>query len=179
MERKQKEKIGLLPSVIFKTVYLGTILEYNNKRAKVHCSIKYENGKLSISGVVGAKKNGNATGSSGQMYDSILENMENFNFAPEWDKIKAFQFVEYWKEWHLNDMTAGTPKPEAFIKESEKTNKYDYTLACEALKKANLYDDNGYKYGTAWLSKEIPDNVIKFLDGLSEASKPCAWNLTE
>ena len=176
MDRKQKEKLGLLPSIIEKVVYLGDVPEYKGF-AKVHCVINYKDGKLSISGVVGAKVNGDCEGSCGQMYDTIIDNLETFNFAPEWDKIKAFEFVEYWKEWHLNDMVAGTPEQEQFAKEWEKTNKYNYTDICEAMKKANIYEDNGYIYGSKWLFKEIPDKVVKFLNELPKASKSCNWNL--
>lgn len=177
--RNLLEYKGIIPNTINKVVYLGDI-SINQKRTKIHCVIKYQDKKLSISGVVGAKANGNADGACGQIYDEILNNLETFKFSPEWDKIKAFQFVEYWKEWHLNDLTAGTPRQEAFIKEWKKNHDYDYGKACEALKKIGLYKDseaNHYIYGSSWLFREVPEKVLNFLNNLPEASKPCKWDL--
>lgn len=68
--------------------------------------------------------------------------------------------IQIWDKWHLNDMNAGTEKQTAFIKEWEKDHKYDYTAVCEALKEAGIYEDNGYKYGHAWLVKLLPEEVI-------------------
>lgn len=39
--------------------------------AKAYAKIEYENGKLSICGVVGPKRNGDCTGSAGQCVDEI------------------------------------------------------------------------------------------------------------
>lgn len=68
--------------------------------------------------------------------------------------------IQIWDKWHLNDMNAGTEKQTAFIMEWEKDHKYNYTAVCKALKKVGLYEDNGYKYGHAWLVEIIPDEVI-------------------
>ncbi len=68
--------------------------------------------------------------------------------------------TEVWQKWHLNDMKAGTKKQQAFIDEWKKSNKYEYTAICEALKQAGLYEDNGYKYGHSWLVDPLPENVI-------------------
>lgn len=176
MNIKQRERIGIRPSIVSKVIYIGKYKAdgYQNK-LNVFCKVEYQDQKLSISGVIGPLKNGNCQGSSGQMYDSIIENLKTFDFADGWSKTIAFEFVELWKEWHLNDMQAGTPKQEAFIKEWIKENKYDYTEVCEALKKARLYTDKGYKYGSAWLSKEIPDKVLEFFNKLPEASKTPMW----
>ena len=33
----------------------------------------------------------------------------------------------------------------------------------------------GYKYGTAWLCKEVPAEVLEFLRGLPDSDVPCPW----
>jgi|LSQX01.3.fsa_nt_gb hypothetical protein len=65
-----------------------------------------------------------------------------------------------WANWHLNDMHIGTERQEEFLKQWKKEHKYDYTAACEALKEVGLYEDNGHKYGHAWLVKPLPEEVI-------------------
>lgn len=75
-----------------------------------------------------------------------------------------------WKRWHLNDMRAGTPKQEAFIREWKLSHKYDYTEACKALEEVGLLYDNGYKYGSSWLKEEVPLEVIKYLFSLPAIS---------
>lgn len=35
----------------------------------------------------------------------------------------------------------------------------------------------GYKYGSAWLYEEVPENVVTWLHDLPSARVPCAWNL--
>jgi hypothetical protein len=94
------------------------------------------------------------------------------------EMFKHPELVEYkeihtlWSRHHLNDMVAGSPKQEeavkAWAKRREKAGKrYDYTEACEMLKKKGLLVDesyirNGkpYEYGTAWLTRDIPDEDL-------------------
>lgn len=76
---------------------------------------------------------------------------------------KAQRMMEIWKRYHLNDMRAGTPKQEDYLREKELQGwEYkSYKNACETLKAAGLYEDNGYKYGHAWNYEEIPEEIIK------------------
>jgi len=92
------------------------------------------------------------------------------------------RMIEIWREYHLNDMNAGTPRQTAAIEEwIAKGNKYDYEDACKYLKSINLYEDTkiddlkpqeclpdevragkrGYRYGEGWLFREIPANVVE------------------
>jgi hypothetical protein len=82
------------------------------------------------------------------------------------DDLKAI--IEIWEKWHLNDMKAGTVKQQAFIDEWIKTNRYNYTAACEALKAAGLYIDNDYQYGHEWLVDPLPEDVITEITGVFE-----------
>ncbi len=74
-------------------------------------------------------------------------------------------------------MKAGNVKQEAFIKEWEKSHKYDYAEARKALEKEGLLVCDGYEYGSGWQTQEVPDGVLRFLQTLPSASEPCAWNL--
>jgi hypothetical protein len=76
--------------------------------------------------------------------------------------------IDIWNKWHLNDMNAGTEKQQAFINEWKKLNKYEYSEVCEALKEVNLYIDNGYKYGSQWLVKPLPEEVITEITNIFE-----------
>lgn len=70
----------------------------------VFCKIEFANGKLSISGVEGPTRNGNARGSCGQI---VMSEWNIGTYAPGWDAEIEKKFREIWDTWHLNDMRAG------------------------------------------------------------------------
>ena len=72
----------------------------NEINAKGFCKIVYENGKLSITGVIGPHSGGNCLGSAGQCTDSI----RNGTPAKGWTREMLDRFCNIWDEWHLNDM---------------------------------------------------------------------------
>ena len=171
----------LVPDHIQKIVRIG-----KNEEGRIFCKIKYTDGKLSISGVVGPMANGDCKGSCGQMYDTIINDIQTIKFAPKWDKVKAFEFVEYWKQWHLNDLQAGckhqreakwsdqlldTTKEKTQDNMSIWTYKKDHPrgLLCEPCPTC------GYKYGTKWLTMEVPDKVLKFLASLPATDVKPNW----
>ena len=107
------------------------------------------------------------------------------SFFP-YDK-KAKRIAEIWKSYHLNEMKAGLPDQEDFINDlTDNGWKYDYSAACDILKKAGLYeipiqetdkctgsfpDDvvsgkRGYRYGERWVYSEIPKEVIQAIMNL-------------
>src|SRR5512145_1505921 len=103
-----------------KTMRIGT-MKVGRWNADIFVEAEYDKeGKLSISGVVGPKANGNAIGASGQIDMSFAHRNPKDNdrwehnptkpgeikFAPGWDKEKWFDFLDIWKRWHLNDMKA-------------------------------------------------------------------------
>lgn len=63
--------------------------------------------------------------------------------------------------YHLNDCKAGTKRQEELVKEYKKTHTYNYTEVCKFLEENNLLYDNGYKYGSAWLKEEIPQEDLE------------------
>lgn len=68
-----------------------------------------------------------------------------------------------WKLYHLNDMHAGTPEQEAYLKE-HRTGRADYSSDCALLKEAGLYevklDGKPYCYGERWLYRPIPEEDL-------------------
>ena len=75
---------------------------YNDKKRSVNsfCKIEYQDGQLSIAGVIGPKSNGNSWGSCGQCIDEIRKGVP----TKEWTSDMLQKFCDIWDEWHLNDM---------------------------------------------------------------------------
>ena len=76
----------------------------NGNEVPLHIKIQLADGKLSISGVVGAKSNGDCWGSAGQCIDSLID--DGFRPAKNWTKKMALKLHGIWEKWHLNDMYA-------------------------------------------------------------------------
>lgn len=82
-----------------------------------------------------------------------------------WDKIYYL-----WKNYHSNDMHAGTPKQENLLKMGRLAgvDLSSYDKQCKFLKEYNCYfDDNivdwtshPYKYGSEWLYRPIPETDL-------------------
>ncbi len=161
---------------INKTVRLGVQRpEWTQKGFNTYCRIKFDDGRLSISGVQGPLISGNARGSCGQIRDSLSDFTE---YAPGWSPSMIKRFRQVWKDWHLNDCTAGSPKQEAFLRDNPIKAVYPdshYDLASKALADVGLNPDDDYKYGSAWLTREVPDDVIAYLAALPDTDKTPAW----
>ncbi len=113
---------------------------------KINLDIEIKDSKFSISGDCGS--------SSGQCYDSIE--------PTETQK----EIIGLWKKYHLNDMNAGTIEQEKAL---EGKGNIDYDEQIKILKSKNLYEvklENGkmYKYGTEWLTRELPTDIIEMVE---------------
>jgi len=112
--------------------------------------IKIEDGELSMVG-----KGGHGCG---QCQDSIVPK-----------NIDQERIVRIWNKWHLNNMHAGTEKQEN-AKNAMGLSGYGETV--KYLKSIGLYVDHtqvpGYVYGTAWLRKELPDNIETILNSICD-----------
>lgn len=135
--------------------------------------------RLSISGVVGPTRDGNARGPCGQCQNSLLEITEYDN---DWSKEKVEELFSIWERWHLNDMRAGSPKQEEFLRMNPVQYKYPqsyFVEACRALSMAGLHPDpeTGYRYGSAWIYEKIPESVLDTLRSYPEnnVGLPEAW----
>jgi hypothetical protein len=149
---------------------------YGGRSYRVFISIEYIEGKLRITGVEGPLPSGDALGACGQIDTTLrTENRENWKYVPGWNAAMVDKLLEVWDRWHLNDMRAGTPKQETFLREWRKTNKGDYSQVCSALEAAGLLIDDGYKYGSAWLKEEVPQDIIQWLFSLPVSKVQPAW----
>jgi len=143
-----------------KIVCLGTV----DKRASVFCKIVYNNkGNLSITGVVGPFKSGNAYGSCGQINGMVIDNP---NTKEGWTPELIAEFYKIWQLWHLNDMQAGCEHQRAkgWNKDGYDKHPAEPCPVCD------------YRYGSSWLRKEIPYRVVLFLKHHVKATvKAYAW----
>lgn len=163
-----------------KIVRAGKVPEYKRNGspvfANVFCRVTlHDNGRLSITGVVGPLKSGNAYGSCGQIVDTLRDPA----FVPR-DGFNARRFADVWDRWHLNDMRAGSPAQETYIREHLNDGKRrEYPEVCALLESAGLNPDpeTGYRYGSAWMREEVPADVIAWLfsDAVPVTDVAPAW----
>jgi len=149
---------------------------WDGKKYPMFCKIEIKNGKLSISGVIGTKHNGGTVGGCGQIdmeFDHV-DKSENdtrysdpikadaLDFASGWSLYKWYQFLHIWKKHHLNDLHAECIHQEV-LGWTYDTHKGQNCPEC------------GYKIGTAWTFRELPQDVVKFLASLPNTDTKPAW----
>lgn len=73
-----------------------------------------------------------------------------------------------WKTYHLNDLHPGTVKQEQALDDAEKlgVKVSSYDDSCKYLESIGLLEDGGYKYGSAWLYREIPEDDLNLIKSL-------------
>ena len=105
-----------------KKLRIGAITNYYGRKRPVDVYVKVRfDGDLSISGVIGPTRSGNAIGGCGQIdmefahrlpehddsrYHNLIE-PEDIDFASGWDTKKWYTLLDVWRLYHLNDMHAG------------------------------------------------------------------------
>ena len=134
---------------------------------------------LSITGVIGPRHGGNCQGGCGQIIRE-LQPSQFTRFQKPWTYQKVEEFLQVWRRWHLNDMRAGTPAQEQWLRDhqqeaEEEHRRGRYTWACEALGAAGLNPDQGYSYGSRWLKEELPEAIESYLEALPESEEPMPW----
>lgn len=110
-----------------KVIHPCNVPQWDEKLHPLFCKIEFRDGKLSISGVIGPKRNGDAVGGCGQVdmefdhknkedndsrYTNPIE-ANSLKFADGWNKTKWYKFLDIWKHWHLNDMNSACEHQEA------------------------------------------------------------------
>ena len=131
-------------------VNLGKIDYYGNGRKSnaVDIEMELKDGRFSASGNIWNSRHTDIV-SGGQNIDEIAEHFKGNKDVQEIHSL--------WKQYHLNDMHAGTQKQEeALMKKFGNRNASDYDKHVEYLKSQGLYEDNGYRYGSGWLKWDIP-----------------------
>ena len=216
----------------------------------VFCEITFTDGKLSISGVIGPKANGDARGGCGQINMSFRESYpeDKRTYTEGWDADLFQKFLSTWDQWHLNDMRAGcqhqrkdwntgapvvvtrytwgpsfhaarkavedaTATPEEYAAyQTVKARVYAVTMGFDCPKYetpevgellaagmvrtekvgvktagwvSHREHPDGllskpcpvcrYKYGSAWLKEDVPEDVITFLESLPDSTLTPAW----
>ena len=93
----------------------------------------------------------------GQCLDELLQYFKN--------NILFMEIYRLWKDYHLNDLHAGTKKQENFlIKNNVKNWANNYEETCEFLSKNNLLYDKGVKFGEKWHYWAIPKKDLKKIE---------------
>jgi len=182
-----------------KVVRLGTV-PHDEASMSVYAAVEYADGRLSISGVEGPRPNGDAWGACGQidMHYRTAEQRDAITPAPGWDRDMLDHFFAVWEKWHLNDMQAGSPAQTAVLTaatvdgaepwrddprwSAERGYPDHYAWAKDLLKRENvdpdpayLHDGEPYRYGSAWLTVPVPEEVLDFLANLPDADRAPAW----
>lgn len=130
-------------------------IELRGDAPKSHLPLSTTKGlELSICGQVHNAR-GSDWLSGGQNYDELAELLPHSPLMSE--------IVGVWKRWHLNDMNAGDSVQEDYLRENGRGKSYEETR--EILDKAGLLTHDGYEYGTAWKSEELPAHIIKQVMG--------------
>jgi hypothetical protein len=94
---------------------------HNGRKYPMFCKVEFTGGKLTISGVIGPTQSGNAMGGCGQIDINFRHKNPEHNdkrtdkplpprslrFAPGWTADMWLTFLEYWHDWHLNDLRPG------------------------------------------------------------------------
>lgn len=102
----------------------------------------------------------------GQCFDTVVREF------PAVMKNPIFREVyDLWQKHHLNDLHAGTVKQEAILnKWWNRGHRSDYNTDKRVLNLLgyleDIYEGKPYKYGTAWLYREIPADDQKRIKAL-------------
>ena len=103
----------------------------------------------------------------GQCLDELVEFLGN--------NETYMKIYNWWTKYHLNDMHAGTERQEEALDKAGITGwASNYEKCCEYLDSIGLLVDkeytdlnpNGYKFGTGWLKRDIPSDVIQDIRNL-------------
>jgi hypothetical protein len=146
-----------------RTLGLGMV-DYNHsgrKNCRVTVEVELNDGRLSICGNIWNPQETDCY-SCGQNIYTLAELLHG---SHKMQRIKAI-----WERWHLNDMKAGSPKQEEYLREHPVKAEYPqshYEVASKMLADAGLNPDQTYlykglpyQYGFAWLKEELPAEVI-------------------
>lgn len=130
-------------------------------KQRVWVNIRYNEGRLSLSG----DHRGHGMG---QIVDSVKP--AGMTLTKGWTHGTASRLHSVWNRWHLNDMRAGTPAQEEFLRSNPQINKGYFAGVLDELEKAGLNPDptTGDLYGHKWHHEEVPVDVLKFLAQLPE-----------
>jgi len=168
-----------------KTIHPADVNVYETRKSPVFCRVDWDGEKLSITGVIGPTVHGNAAGGCGQIdmefahrnpadddsrYGSLYRTSD-MRFAPGWTATLWLDFLDVWKRWHLNTMQAACEHQRAlgWTYDSHHGNNPDKPFAGDACPEC------GYLIGSAWLTENVPADVLDFLHHLPDTDRKPAW----
>lgn len=131
-------------------VRLGTVPEYSSSLAKkvpadVFAKVEYRaDGRLSICGVIGPLRNGNALGGCGQLGRESLAGLTPATEAG-WTFELADRFLQVWDDWHLNDMRASCPHLRRHPDITRKVTMVTFKLNTETILQQRRIQDDAMK----------------------------------
>lgn len=183
---------------ISKVIHPCDVPMWNGKKYPMFCKIEYKDNRLSITGVIGPTKSGNAMGDCGQIdaefYHPTVRKDGYYKpsmlrFSKGWDKFTFFKFLRYWHEWHLNDMRSGCEHQRMMGWDKEKIDPSKDAGWHVDSKTANLKSWAyppvghltkacpvcGFKFGTAWVMEDVPEYVLQFLNALPDTDRVPNW----
>lgn len=120
---------------------------------------------LTMHGVEGPLPSGNCLGGCGQINMSIWDGQkiaDGYTAAPGWDDQMLAGLFMVWDAYHLNDLRAGCQHQQDAGYTYEKNRGHVCPLC-------------GYKIGTAWKVKNIPEDVIDWIHTLPDSQIVPAW----
>lgn len=108
----------------------------------------------------------NATHTDTVMCGQCLDEMLEFDSLSCDDLFRMLHRL--WKQYHLNDMRSGTIKQENALNDARKQGELlcYYEDSRKYLESIGLLEDDGYKYGSSWLYREIPEIDLKEIASL-------------
>lgn len=177
-----------------KIVHPCNVPGWDGKNHPMFCKIEIDDkGTLSISGVIGPRKSGNAFGGCGQIdmeFDHLNKahndrrytdpiKASDLTFMKGWDQATWYKFLAIWADWHLNDMTAGC---EHFTEDTQKELTLtplrpgpEYHKARRAAEEGKLTPAEYQKYSKnvqimepAWLGSESPKDSSLWSEAVKE-----------
>lgn len=131
-----------------KVVRIGT-----GPYGSVFAKIGIAGGTLSISGVEGPTRGGNARGGCGQI-DMHPWNIKTY--APGWNAKLEAKFREVWSRWHLNNMRAGCEHQRG-IDTTRKVEVVSYGLTTEAYRIREKAIERAAKAQASGTSADLTD----------------------
>lgn len=154
---------------------------HHKTESLVFVEVEWDGKRLSFRGVEGPRSNGHCWGGAGQI---DLLDAEPVSYSSGWDADKVKLLAGLWERWHLNDMRAGTPRQEAYLRDPQvrrdirNDSRYDpspFRATLRALEAAGLQPDDGYSYGSKCMTEAVPDEVIGTLNSFPVFTGRYPW----
>jgi len=167
-----------------KLLRIGTLVAAPwEKSASVFVEIEYQAGRLSITGVWGPTRTGNAR-SCGQIRDLIDDVVSgrygSISYANGWNREMVETLVRHWAEYHLNDMQPGSPDQTAFLRQRFCRSGWPGLADARTILAASglepdpnfVLDGVPYRYGSDWVKNDVPIAVLVWLRDLPDSDRP-------